>query len=140
MKIFFSIFRFRSQFVQALLLSTLSLIDDRGENDDEEQNVADSQSPCECGDDDILNNVSSNTSCDSITPTVPQRDYDEAKKKQESASSEFDSHLPNAQPQPQQRSSTKPKTSGSKSQNSPASQQSGKSAREKASVLPSDTR
>lgn len=163
----FLAFIFRSQFVQALLLSTLSLAD---ENDDEEEHTTQDANvtshPEQICDDPAANTVP----LDSVTSNAPAAratEFEEAKKKQESAShSDLDSHPPHlsgwcksltenvkhyflrsfsrfsqfSAPQAQQRSSSKPKTGSSKSNQSSANPQSTKPAREKAVSLPSDTR
>lgn len=81
----------RSQFVQSLLLSTLSISDDSDEQNTTQDNNA---FQSERIGDDTANTVS----FDSVTSNVPTArasDYDEAKKKQESASqSDLDSHPP----------------------------------------------
>ncbi|XP_055316412.1 E3 ubiquitin-protein ligase Kcmf1 isoform X2 [Sitodiplosis mosellana] len=128
----------RSQFVQSLLLSTLSLSD---ENDEQNNTLDDVAFHPEQICDDPANTVS----LDSVTsnaPTARASEYEEAKKKQESAShSDLDSLPPHlSAPQAQQRSSSKPKTGSSKSNQSSANPQSTKPAREKVVSLPSDTR
>lgn len=69
------------------MLSTLSLVD---ENDDDHQQQDHIASEL-----DSINVVPTNTlSCDSIPSTEPAHDYNESKKKQESAShSDFQQHL-----------------------------------------------
>ncbi|XP_031626883.1 E3 ubiquitin-protein ligase KCMF1 isoform X2 [Contarinia nasturtii] len=127
----------RSQFVQSLLLSTLSIADET----DEQNNIQDiTTDPEQICDDDMANTVS-----DSVTSNAPMArasEYEEAKKKQESAShSDLDPHPPHlSAPQPQQRSSSKPKTGSSKSNQSPPNPQTTKPAREKPVTMPSDTR
>lgn len=82
---------YRSQFVQSLLLSTLSIADES----DEQTNTLDviASHPEQIGDD-----TANTVSLDSVTsnaPTARASDYEEAKKKQESAShSDLDSHPP----------------------------------------------
>lgn len=82
---------YRSQFVQSLLLSTLSIADETDEqNNTLDDTVSHPEQICE----DTANTVS----LDSVTsnaPTARASDYEEAKKKQESAShSDLDSHPP----------------------------------------------
>lgn len=82
-------FRHRSQFVQSLLLSTLSIVDESDDQINTEENIAsDPEQIC----DDTANTLP----FDSVTSNATMArtsDYDEAKKKQESAShSDLDSH------------------------------------------------
>lgn len=83
---------YRSQFVQSLLLSTLSIADETDEQNNTLDNTEISHPEQIC--DDTANTVS----LDSVTsnaPTARASDYEEAKKKQESAShSDLDSHPP----------------------------------------------
>lgn len=151
---------FRSQFVQSLLLSSLSISDEKDDPNNTQQTVT--PAPEEARDD-----TANPLSLDSVTSNAPAArasDYEDAKKKQESASrSDLDLHphlsrkhivslkpigkmCPNrmclivSAPQAQQRSSSKPKTGSSKSNQSQANPQATKPSREKPVSMPSDTR
>lgn len=81
----------RSQFVQSLLLSTLSIPDENDEQNNERDDIASYP--------EHINDGTANTlSFDSVTsnaPTARASDHEEAKKKQESDShSDLDSHPP----------------------------------------------
>lgn len=165
----------RSQFVQSLLLSTLSIID--ASDGDEQTNAPEN----EASDPEQISGDGTATTAMSFDPVTMNAsmaarasNYDDAKKKQESAShSDLDSSHPQhlsgehfyfflfflsvriwasqkltkkkkkiqiSAPHAQQRSSSKPKTGSSKSNQPPANPQTTKPAREKPVPMPNDTR